>query len=120
MNLSSEEIPPEVFLAISNDNINEIGEYINDKMTATWFSEAPGQQGPRTSEVLTAEVIYYWLVALSIPFEVQNWHLNRLLTLVRVTNIKNDPKKKLMPKNEAAAQQRMLNEQRKARLGTKG
>lgn len=120
MNLSSEEIPPEVFLAISNDNINEVGEYINDKMTATWFSEAPGQQGPRTSEVLTAEVIYYWLVALTIPFEVQHWHLNRLLTLVRVTNIKNDPKKKLMPRNEAAAQQRMLNEQRKARLGTKG
>jgi hypothetical protein len=120
MNLSPEEIPPEVFLAITNDTINQIGEYINNKMTATWFSEVPGQKGPRTGEVLTAEVIYYWLVALTIPFEVQHWHLNRLLTLVRVTNIKNDPKKKLMPRNEAAAQQRMLNEQRKARLGTKG
>lgn len=120
MTISPVDAPDSLYISLSadRDNMDRIGKYINAKMTATWFNEGPGKKD--SGEVITAEIIYYWLVALQIPFEVQEWHLNRLLTLVKVTNIKNDPDKKMMPKADAAAQQRLLNEQRKARLGTRG
>jgi hypothetical protein len=114
------DVPPEVFSGLSNDELGKISDYINDKMTATWFNEVPGAPKANSGESITAEIIYYWLIALQIDFQVQDWHLNRLLTLIRVVNIKNDPKKKLMPKRDAAQQQRMLNEERKVRLATKG
>jgi hypothetical protein len=110
-------VPPEVFENLSQKNINEIQEYINAKMTATWFSDkGPARQ---SREIITAEIIYHWMVALNIPFECQYWHLNRLLTLVRVCNEKNQPPKK-MNKREAMQKQRELNAQRRAMLGTRG
>lgn len=112
------EVSPEVYNAIPNEAIQQVNDYISDTMTATWFNESPGQKS--SSEVVTAEVIYYWLVALTIPFETQEWHLNRLLTLIRVTNLKNDPKKKLMPLAEQQTQQRDINAERRAKMGTKG
>lgn len=116
----SEEIPPEVYAYIPDPVIDEVGAYINRKMTATWFNDNPNAPKGNSGEVVTAEIIYYWLVALQIDFQVQDWHLNRLLTLIRVVNIKNDPKKKMMPKKEAAQLQRDLNAERKAKFNTKG
>jgi hypothetical protein len=119
MVVSPENPPEQIFSTLSKDITDKISEYINAKMTATWFNDTRANQ--RTSnEVVTAEIIYYWMVALNVPFETQYWHLNRLLTLIRVINIKNDPKKKMMPKSEAATQQRLLNEQRRARYNSKG
>src|SRR5687767_12715185 len=115
--LLTPDVPPEIFSNLTDRNIQAINDHINAKMTATWFNEPPNK-GP-THEVITAEIVYYWMVALNIPFECQHWHLNRLLTLVRVCNLKNSKPQK-MNRREQMQAQRMLNEQRRAKLGTSG
>lgn len=110
-------VPEEVFRNFTEDNMIAINDYIGAKMTATWFRDLEPRR-PNT-EIITAELIYYWLVSLQIPFECQHWHLNRLITLVRVINEKNKPSKK-MSRKSAAQQQRELNAQRRAQYGTRG
>jgi hypothetical protein len=85
-------------------------------MTATWFKAEPQK---RQTEIITAEIIYYWMISLNIPWECQNWHLNRLMTLVQVINQKNAPQKK-RSKAQMIADQVSLNEKRLAELGTTG
>ena len=101
---------------LSAENSHDISNYIDAKMTATTFSDPPGRPN---REIITAEIIYHWMVALTIPFETQHWHLNQLLTLVKVCSKKNEPEKK-MGRNDVAARNRALNEERKAKYGTSG
>jgi hypothetical protein len=110
------DVPLEVYKHISEENVAQIDEYINSKQTATWFNDAAEE---RSREIITAEIIYYWMVAMQIPFECQHWHLNRLLALVRVINLKNSPPKP-MSSSEIAQRNRALNAQRKAQLKTTG
>lgn len=93
-----------------------IDEYMNDSMTATTFRKTPG--GP-SGQIVTSELIYYWMTVANIPFNCDKWHLNRLLTLIQVCNIKNAPAKK-MGKNELRQQNAAINAARRARLHTKG
>lgn len=109
--------PPEVLSRLSQDNISEIQKYIDAKMTATWFNEPPVTKKSR--EIITAELIYYWMISLNIPIEFEHWHLNRLFTLIKIFNVKNAPQKK-MSRSEILARNRELNAQRKAQLGTGG
>lgn len=112
----TKDVPADVYENLSRENIEEINTYITAKMTATTFSER-GQRPTR--EIITAELLYYWMVALNIPFECQYWHLSRLLTLIKVCNIKNAPSQK-MNKREAMNRQRELNAQRRAQTNSKG
>lgn len=111
------EIPEEIFPKLSKENIRKVQEYIDAKMTATWFSEPLG--APKSRDVITAELIYYWMIVFQIPFECQNWHLNRLFTLIRICNIK-QAKPQKMSRSEIAARNRELNAQRRKQLGTRG
>jgi hypothetical protein len=112
------EIPPEVFRNLTPEHYSAINKYLDAKMTATWFNDPPN--APRSRDVITAEIIYYYMISLSIPFECQYWHLNKLLTLIKVCNQKNQPPKKRMSRNELAQRNRDLNAERKAKLGTRG
>lgn len=113
----TQNVKPEVYACLTKSNIEEINRYIGDPMTATTFFEE--KQGGGSSETVTAELIYYWMIALNIPFECQKWHINRLLTLVRVCNIKNQPPKQ-MGKGERLRRQAELNARRRQQLNTKG
>lgn len=112
-----EDVPDEVFDRMSNDNVLAINKYIEKKHTATWFVE--DDKPKKTSETITSELIYYWMVAMNIPFECETWHLNRLMTLVKVYNIKNAPEKK-MSRGEILSRNRKLNAERRKQLQTKG
>jgi hypothetical protein len=115
----SPDIPSEVFERITEKNFEDINNYITSKQTATWFTERPGSGTAFSREVITAELIYYWLITHHIPFECQYWHLNRLITLVRVCNLKNQPAKK-MSRRDMLAERKALNAQRQQKLGTRG
>lgn len=110
-------VPDEIYYRLPGSVMSQINDYISDPATATTFSDRSGKK--TNKEIITAELIYYWMIALNIPFECQKWHLNRLLTLIRVCGIKNNPDKK-MSKNELLSQNRSLNAARRKALGTKG
>lgn len=111
----TQNVNPDVYLALTRVNMQAINNYIQDPMTATTFRNKKGS----SREIITSEIIYYWMIALGIPFECQKWHLNRLLTLINVCSIKNTPEKK-MSKADAMNQQRSLNAMRRAKLHSKG
>ena len=113
----TKDVDQEVYSRLTNDNINKINEYISSPMTATFFNE--DRVSKSSHEIVTSELIYYWMIALNIPFECQYWHLNRLLTLVRVCNIKNQPPKK-RSQREIMSRNAALNAARKKQLNTKG
>lgn len=123
MTISPQKPDPLLYMALTEDNIKEITDYINDPMTATWFSEdkkktSGFKKRPPKKEILTSEVIYWQMIALQIPIEFQKWHLNRLTTLIRVCNAKNNPEK--MNKKDILAQNSALNKARRAKLHSKG
>lgn len=111
----TQNVKPYIYDMLTNENILDINKYIDSPMTATTFNV----QNTPSREIVTSEIIYYWMISLNIPLECQKWHLNRLLTLIRVCNLKNAPSKK-MSKKEIMSRNAALNAARRKKLNTKG
>lgn len=115
---TTQNVPDDLYLSLSSENWKEIGEYIEDSKTATWFSDKTNRP---SSEIVTSELIYYWMTAYNIPFECQKWHLNRLLTLIKICSLKNQSNgAKKMTRSAIMKQNSALNKARRARSGSKG
>lgn len=113
----TKNVNPLIYKNMGADTIEKVNEYINNSMTATTFNDEK-QTGNR--EIVTAELIYYWMVNFGIPFECKKWHLNQLLTLIKVCALKADTSNKKMSKSEIMKQNREINSLRRKRLNSKG
>ena len=110
-------VDPEVYNHLTRENIKDVMDYIGNPMTATTFGK--NDKSPNNREVITSELIYYWMIALQIPMKCEKWHLNRLLTLVKVCNIKNAPPKK-MGKRATMSRNAAINAARRKQLNSNG
>lgn len=113
----TQNVDSRIYQYLSKDNIKKINDYIDDKMTATTFYDTRKNTGH--AETITSELIYFWMISLNIPMECQRWHLNRLLTLIKICNIKNDSGKK-MSRSEINSRNAALNAARRKKLNTRG
>lgn len=114
----TQNVPEEVYKAIGPNELEKVNAYINDEKTATTFNNLNNSTPNR--QVVTSELIYYWMTVHQIPWEAQKWHLSRLLTLIEICNIKNGGKSKKMSTRAIMNQNRALNAQRRAAMGTRG
>lgn len=112
----TQNVNPMVYEQLSEENIEQINKYINTSKTATTFNNLDHKS---SREIVTSELIYYWMIALNVPMECQKWHLNRLLTLIRVCNAKNAPPKK-MSARDIMSRNSALNAARRKKYNTKG
>lgn len=113
----SQNVDPLVYKALTPELIEKVNDYVNDPHTATWFNDR--KRGGGRKQIVTSELIYGWMTGYNIPWEAQKWHLNRLMTLLRICEIQNTPEKK-MSKSEVMARNRALNAQRRAKANSKG
>lgn len=118
MTISPAVVDPRVYEYMNEAEQQKIKAYMEDSQTATWFSEDDEKKTGR-KKTTTSELIYYWMISLNIPIEFQKWHLNRLLTLIRVCNVENQPEKK-MSKTDIMRRNRALNAKRRAQFNSKG
>lgn len=118
----TQNVDPNVYLGLTNENMRQVDAYIEESMTATWFSDdkkkTPNQR-PMQKEVITAEIVYFWMINFNIPFECQKWHFSRLITLIRVCEAKSAKPKK-MSKSALNKHNTALNAARLRALNTTG
>jgi len=108
---------PGVLDDLSQEFLSSVQAYIDSNQTATTFGHMPERRGQ--GEIITAELVYWWMVNFNIPFTCETWHLNRLFALIRIANVKTS-KPKRMSRNEMAQRNKEINDRRRAELGTKG
>jgi hypothetical protein len=113
MMILNDDLPPEVFQKLIAHHLETVMAYVSANMTATKLRVDPNS--PQSRETITSELIYYWMISMNIPVQFEHWHLNRLITLIRVINLKNSPKKKM-----SATERKNLNRQRLQQRGTTG
>ena len=113
----TKNVNPLIYKSLKKESFDAIQAYINDPMTATYFYDKDDR--PSGPNIVTAEVVYYWMISLGIPMECQKWHFNRLIALIRVCNIKSNTGKK-MSRSEIVSRNRALNEERKRKYKTRG
>lgn len=113
----TKNVSSDVYDHLTQENIKDVMDYISDPMTATTFGK--DEKASNNREIITSELIYYWMIASNIPFECQKWHLNRLITLIRVCSVKNTPPKK-RSKRDIMSRNAALNASRRKQMNTKG
>lgn len=116
------DISDDLILGLTSEHIERVFEYMSDSRTASTINSHSGKE-KESPELTTTELIYYWLVALDIPFSCETWNINRLLMLIRINNIKNEqanPNAPKRPQDEVVRDYRAENERRRAMFGTKG
>lgn len=118
MTIEPDDPDPGIYEFLTNREYQIISDYISDPMSATWFNK--NSQDKRSSEQITSELIYYWMISLGIPSEYQNWHLNRLLTLIKICGIKNQGQNKHKMTSSDLAARSELNAARRKQLKTHG
>lgn len=124
----TQNVPDEVYNLLDKNELQKINDYITDPMTATWFNENTvnnnnNKTTSRKTEQITSELIYYWMISYGIPLQCEKWHLNRLLTLIRIFSIKDaeaNGKNNKMSKRDIISQNKALNAARRQKLGTRG
>lgn len=115
----TQNVDPEVYNHLTIENQHQIKAYIDAPMTATHIADDP--KGAANRDVVTSELIYYWMMSLNIPMECQKWHLNRLITLIKVFNVKNQPPdKRRMSKSELMSRNAAINAANRKRFSSKG
>lgn len=114
----TQNVNDDVYYRLTDENYKEINDYLSSPMSATCFNE-PERKTVTNKETITSELIYYWMVAFNIPVDFEKWHLNRLLTLIRICSIKNAPPKKYS-KKDVMSRNRALNEARRKKYNSKG
>lgn len=107
---------PLVYRCITAREVEAIMAYINDPHTATWFGNE--KSGGNDKRPLTTELIYHLMFAFGVSKECEKWHLNRLMTQLRVEYEESKPSKKKTPA-EIAERHRMLNAKRRAEARAK-
>lgn len=114
----NKNVPNDAYKCLSNKDMESINEYLNDPQTATWFPD--DKRKSKSNEQVTSELIYYWMVACQIPFRpAETWPLNRLLTLIKICDVKNEKPKK-MSRNSVMKQNSALNAARRSRAHSRG
>ncbi len=115
----TQNVKPEVYYGLTQENLDAIQKYIEEPMTAAKFSEDVNKK--YSTEYISAETVYYWMISFGIPMECQKWHLNRLLALIRFCDVKNRPKKSKNTNKKAIADRySRINAERRRRLHSKG
>lgn len=109
-------VPDMTYYALSEKNLRDILDYMDDSMTASSVFDPPRKS---RSEPVSSELIYYWMIQYGIPFECEKWHINRLLMLIKICTRKNASMTKA---DKAAMDQRRaaINAQRKAKMKSRG
>ncbi|MBQ0088389.1 MAG: hypothetical protein KBT27_03530 [Prevotellaceae bacterium] len=118
----TKNVPPEAFLRLGPNEISQIKAYIDRPHTATKMAADPNKHGNgryAPKEIVTSEMIYYWMIELNIPIEFQKWNLNRLLVLIDLVNKKKQPSKKMSTKDQAA-RTKAINQINRAKYKSKG
>lgn len=115
----NKNVNPDIYNYIPRQEMERISKYIEDPMTATWFTEDEKNKKSSVAPTVTAEIVYYQMFSYNIPLECEKWHLNQLLTLIRVFQEKNNPKKVKKGKDLYRSNAK-LNAARRKALGSRG
>ena len=85
----NQNVHPDVYKYLTRKNYDDIKNYISDPMTATKFSKQ-NSSSEKSSQYISSELIYWQMIQYNIPCEFERWHLNRLLTLIKICNVKSE------------------------------